>query len=59
LRRTVAKLAQRGGSPIDPDQIQSSLGHRSIQTTERHLGVEQALIDSPCDHLGIKVTLDG
>ncbi|MDQ3042161.1 MAG: tyrosine-type recombinase/integrase, partial [Acidobacteriota bacterium] len=37
LRRTFAKLAHKGGSPID--QIQLSLGHDSIQTTEKYLGV--------------------
>jgi len=36
LRRTFAKLAHKGGSPID--QIQLSLGHDSIQTTEKYLG---------------------
>ena len=53
LRRTFAKLAHKGGSPID--QIQLSLGHDSIQTTEKYLGVEQDLTDAPCDHLGLKI----
>ena len=53
LRRTFAKLAHKGGSPID--QIQLSLGHDSIQTTEKYLGVEQDLTDAPCDHLGLKL----
>jgi site-specific recombinase XerD len=53
LRRTFAKLAHRGGSGVD--QIQLSLGHASIVTTERYLGVQQDLIDAPCDHLGLKV----
>lgn len=53
LRRTFAKLAHKGGSPID--QIQLSLGHDSIQTTEKYLGVEQDLSDAPCDHLGLKM----
>jgi integrase len=57
LRRTFAKLAHKGGSPID--QIQLSLGHSSVQTTERYLGVEQDLVDAPCDHLGLKVALEG
>jgi hypothetical protein len=30
-----------------------SLGHASIQTTERYLGVKQDLGDAPCDHLGL------
>lgn len=53
LRRTFAKLAHKGGAAID--QIQLSLGHESIQTTEEYLGVEQDLIDAPCDHLGLRI----
>ena len=53
LRRTFAKLAHKGGSPID--QIQLSLGHDSINTTEKYLGVEQDLTDAPCDHLGLRI----
>lgn len=53
LRRTFAKLAHKGGAPID--QIQLSLGHESIQTTEDYLGVEQDLTDAPCDHLGLRL----
>ena len=53
LRRTFAKLAHKGGSGLD--QIQLSLGHGSIQTTERYLGVEQDLTDAPCDHLGLSL----
>ena len=41
-----------GRAPLE--QIQISLGHASIQTTERYLGVEQDLTDAPCDHLGIR-----
>jgi integrase len=41
LRRTFAKLAHKDGSGLD--QIQLSLGHGSIQTTEKYLGVEQRL----------------
>jgi integrase len=51
LRRTFAKLAHKGGSGLD--QIQLSLGHASIKTTERYLGVSQNLTDVPCDHLGL------
>lgn len=53
LRRTFAKLAHKGGAAID--QIQLSLGHESIQTTEEYLGVEQDLTDAPCDHLGLRL----
>jgi integrase len=50
LRRTFAKLAHKGGAGLD--QIQLSLGHASIKTTERYLGVEQDLISAPCDVWG-------
>jgi integrase len=53
LRRTFAKLAHKGRAALE--QIQLSLGHASIQTTERYLGVQQDLTDAPCDHLGIKL----
>lgn len=52
LRRTFAKLAHKGRAAIE--QIQLSLGHSSIVTTERYLGVRQDLEDAPCDHLGIR-----
>jgi integrase len=52
LRRTFAKLAHKGGAGLD--QIQLSLGHGSIQTTERYLGTED-LTDAPCDHLGLRL----
>ncbi len=54
LRRTFAKLAYKGGAGLD--QIQLSLGHGSIQTTERYLGVRQDLTDAPCDHLGLRLS---
>lgn len=53
LRRTFAKLAHKGNAGID--QIQLSLGHASIQTTERYLGVDQDLHSAPCDALGLKL----
>ncbi len=53
LRRTFAQLAHRGRSPLE--QIQMSLGHESILTTEKYLGVRQSLTDAPCDHLGIEL----
>lgn len=51
LRRTFAKLAHKGSAPID--QIQLSLGHSSIATTERYLGIDQNLHSAPCDVLGL------
>ena len=56
VRRTFAKLAHKGRAPVE--QIQMALGHASIQTTERYLGVQQDLTDAPCDHLGIRVRSD-
>ena len=53
LRRRFAKLAHRGRAPLE--QIQLSLGHASVQTTERYLGLEQDLVDAPCDHLGLRL----
>lgn len=53
LSRTFVKLAHKGGSGLD--QIQLSLGHASIKTTEKYLGVEQNLHDAPCDRLGLNL----
>lgn len=53
LRRTFAKLAHKGGAGLD--QIQLTLGHASIQTTERYLGVDQDLTNAPCDVLGLSL----
>jgi site-specific recombinase XerD len=53
LRRTFAKLARKGGAEID--QIQLSLGHASIQTTERYLGTQQDMNDAPADRLGLEL----
>jgi integrase len=56
LRRTFAKLAHNGRAALE--QIQLSLGHASIVTTERYLGVRQDLQDAPCDRLGIRIAAD-
>lgn len=53
LRRTFAKLAHKGNSPIE--QIQLSLGHSSVETTEGYIGVTQDLTSAPCDVLGLKL----
>lgn len=53
LRRTFARLAHQGNAGID--QIQMTLGHSSVATTERYLGARQNLRDAPCDHLGLKI----
>ncbi len=51
LRRTHAKLAYKGGAPVE--QIQICLGHASLMTTQVYLGLEQDLHDAPCDRLGL------
>lgn len=53
LRRTFAKLSRRGGGDIK--QIQLTLGHASVVTTERYLGETQDLTSAPCDVLGLKL----
>lgn len=49
LRRSFAKLAYLGRAPVE--QIQLSLGHASMVTTELYLGIKQDLKDAPCDHI--------
>jgi integrase len=56
LRRTFAKLARKGGASLE--QIQLSLGHASIKTTERYLGMAQDFTDAPCDRLGLSLAGD-
>lgn len=53
LRRTFAKLVYKAGARLD--QIQMTLGHSSIETTERYLGVEQELTNAPCDKLELRI----
>jgi site-specific recombinase XerD len=57
LRRTYAKLAHKGGAKLE--QIQLSLGHASLITTERYLGVRQDLHDAPCDYLKLDLAAEG
>ncbi len=56
VRRTFAKLAHKGRVPIE--QIQLALGHDSIQTTERYLGIQQDPLNAPGEYLGIEVELE-
>jgi len=56
LRRTCAKLCRKSGG--DLEQIQMLLGHASIQTTEKYLGMQQNLVEAVNDKLGI-VDADG
>ena len=53
LRRSFARLAHNGHAALE--QIQFSLGHESVVTTEAYLGVRQDLSQAPCDVLGIYV----
>ncbi|MGI4830702.1 MAG: tyrosine-type recombinase/integrase, partial [Janthinobacterium lividum] len=54
LRRTCAKLCRKAGG--DLEQIQLLLGHASVQTTERYLGTEQALVQAVNDGLGLELS---
>jgi site-specific recombinase XerD len=47
LRRTFAKLCYLHGGALD--QIQISLGHASLVTTEKYLGCKQNLKNAPAD----------
>jgi integrase len=51
LRRTFARAAHDGGAPIE--QIQYCLGHASLLTTERYLGLAQDLKHAPGDYIRI------
>ena len=51
LRRTCAKLCRKSGG--DLEQIQMLLGHASIQTTEKYLGMQQNLVEAVNDKLEI------
>ena len=53
LRRTFAKLARKGGA--DMMQIQLTLGHATVTTTERYLGERQDLTSAPCDVVGLRL----
>jgi site-specific recombinase XerD len=49
LRRTFAKLAAGNGAPLV--QIQKTLGHASVQTTEHYIGADQDLKKAPSDYI--------
>ena len=53
LRRTFAQLSRKGGAALE--QIQLTLGHESIATTERYLGSRLDYQNSAADHLGLNV----
>lgn len=52
LRRTCAKLCRKAGGELE--QIQLLLGHASIQTTERYLGIQQDLVQAVNDRVKIQ-----
>jgi site-specific recombinase XerC len=52
LRRSFAQMARKADCSIE--QIQLSLGHASIQTTERYLGTRQDLADAPSDRIRLQ-----
>ena len=53
LRRTYAKLSRKAGAQLE--QIQLTLGHESLSTTERYLGSELDFGQSPSDLIDIQV----
>ena len=53
MRRTYAHLSYKAGAPLR--QVQLSLGHSSIRTTEIYLGLDQDLTNAPGDYLNIAV----
>jgi site-specific recombinase XerD len=53
MRRTFAQLARKADASLE--QIQLTLGHASVQTTERYLGTRQDLADSPSDRIGLRI----
>jgi len=53
LRRTFAKLADKAGAPLV--QIQKTLGHASVQTTEHYIGADQDLHNAPSDYIKLDI----
>jgi site-specific recombinase XerD len=51
LRCTYAKLARKGGAPLE--QIQITLGHQSLNTTQKYLGTDLDYAQAACDYIGI------
>jgi integrase len=52
LRRSFAQMARKANCSIE--QIQMSLGHASVATTERYLGTRQDLEDAPSDRIRLR-----
>jgi site-specific recombinase XerD len=55
LRRTFAKLAYKGGAHLD--QISLALGHESLETTQKYLGLDLDFQDAAADHLGLEIAV--
>jgi site-specific recombinase XerC len=53
MRRTYAHLSYKAGAPLR--QVQLSLGHSSIRTTEIYLGLDQDLTNAPGDYIKIEI----
>lgn len=56
MRRTFAQLARKGHCSLE--QVQLSLGHASVQTTERYLGTRLDLADAPSDRIRLRVPVE-
>ncbi len=52
-RRTFAKLAHKGGAPLEA--ISQDLGHASLETTQRYLGLELDLDNTAGDYIKLKL----
>lgn len=57
LRRSFAKVARDNGCPLE--QIQFSLGHSQINTTQIYLGKHQNLKNAPSDYLHLEIRKPG
>ena len=55
LRRSCARFGHAAGGELE--QIQSLLGHVSVQTTERYLGCKHRLWGAVNDRIGIEPTV--
>ena len=53
MRRTFAKLCHKGGAPLEA--ISHALGHESLETTQRYLGLELDLDNAASDYLKLKL----
>jgi integrase len=53
-RRTFAQLARKAHAPLE--QIQLSLGHASVETTERYLSSRLDLADAPSDRIRLHLS---